>query len=105
MIFFSAVDKAAFHHAQFELENGSAFVSLALDDLGRIVSIPRQKLRSITVDSYRLPRYRLNVECEAMNGRRHKLQIMGDRAEIQWLCDELIEWGDFKIEYQEASGF
>ncbi|MBD2092636.1 serine/threonine protein kinase [Microcoleus sp. FACHB-1515] len=89
---------------KFELQNGSAFVSLAFDDSEKLLLIPRQKLRSITVDSYRLPHYRLNVECQAENGQRHKLQIMGDRSEIQWLCDELIEWGDFKIEYREASG-
>lgn len=100
-----AQTQVAPHHVQFELQNGSAFVSLTLNASKKVFLIPRQKLRSITVDSYRLPRYRLNVECEAENGKRHKLQIMGDRAEIQWLCDELIEWGDFKIEYREASGF
>lgn len=100
-----AQSQIAPYRVRFELRSNSVFVALAVDAKTNLFLVPQQKLRSISVESHKIPGYRLNIECEAENGRRRKFHITGTRAEIQWLCDELIEWGNLKIDYLESSGF
>lgn len=60
----------------------------------------QEKLRSISAGPYSVPKYCINFDCQALN---NMICVTGNRAEIQWLCDELNEWSGLSIKYYDAS--
>ena len=58
-----------------------------------------QEMRSITAGP-NTPKYQLNLYLKNL---RSNVKIIGVRAEIQWICDEINEWNDLEITYEDSS--
>jgi serine/threonine protein kinase len=59
------------------------------------VEIPQMKLKTLRAGHNDVPRYRLSLNCCL-----DFFYITGNRAEIQWLCDELSEWTGLEVQYE-----
>ncbi|MBO3457664.1 serine/threonine protein kinase [Aetokthonos hydrillicola Thurmond2011] len=68
--------------------------------LSRIFS--QERLESLSAGP-NLPKYQLNIDFRRRGRRGDGFYITGNRAEIQWLCDELNEWTGLEIEYKNST--
>ncbi len=59
------------------------------------IEIPQMKLKTLRAGHNNLSEYRLSLYCCL-----DFFYITGNRAEIQWLCDELSEWTGFEVQYE-----
>jgi len=57
----------------------------------------QKKLTSLAAGPYMIPKYQMKFS-SSFNG---SFCITGTRQEIQWLCDELSEWTELKVHYQD----
>lgn len=84
----------------FQFEGDAITLSVVSNQGKQAKTLYRETLRSISAGPYSLPKYCINFDCQLLNNAVH---ITGDRAEIQWLCDELNEWSGLSIQYRDSS--
>ncbi|NJR40126.1 MAG: serine/threonine protein kinase [Leptolyngbyaceae cyanobacterium CSU_1_4] len=94
-------EKEGFYNITFSSENNSIHVSLNLSKLTDSPVFSKVKLRSISVGHDNMPRYQLNFDFHGSGN--NNFYIIGNRTEIQWLCDELNEWSGIEISYRPPS--
>ncbi|WP_421655140.1 serine/threonine protein kinase [Leptothermofonsia sp. ETS-13] len=64
------------------------------------MKIPQMQLKTIHAGHNDVPKYRLSLNCCS-----DFFYITGNRAEIQWLCDELNEWTGLEIQYENYTTY
>jgi serine/threonine protein kinase len=92
--------RSEFYNILFSLTDSSIFISLS--DSKNSVIFLRLVLNSISVGYSQVPKYSLNFNCYSCNST-NSFHITGNRAEVQWLCDELNEWTGLEIRYLEPT--
>lgn len=60
----------------------------------------QKKLQAISARHGEIPKYQLKFQLANSSNTFH---IIGDRLEVQWLCDELNEWAGLEIHHDASS--
>lgn len=77
-------------------KGNSIFVDVLSDSLKDSVKTSQSELKTLYAGHNDVPQYRLVFNCSD-----DSFYITGNRAEIQWLCDELNEWAGLEICYAD----
>jgi len=89
-----------FYRVLLQSQGKATTISLAPIGTKKKVVFSRERLLSITVGPYVIPQYKLTITGQNFGDAFY---IIGSRSEIQWLCDELDEVVNFRIEYRDDS--
>jgi len=98
--FISSFNRPSFYRVVFHLEKNDTLLSLYSSQSKISTVFYQKKLRTISAGPSDVPKYQFILSCDDWGD---VLTIVGSRAEIQWLCDELDELTNFQIQYREVS--
>ena len=89
--------KIGFYSLQLKQSNNHFDVYLFGDKIKNKNFVQHGVLRAISAGP-NTPKYQFNIYT---NESKIPISIKGNRAEIQWICDEINEWTGLEIEYED----